>query len=113
MSELFTGDQSRGVTEGLGGTDFGGELLLLFAQGSKITLDLQPVPELWRLTEKGPEADGHDRSDGSVPQHDLVNRAGCDADGAGHGVLGNSHRSEVFLEQNFARRDGRVHGYDV
>ena len=92
----------RGAAEALGGTDFGGELLLLFAQGSKITLDLQPVPELRRLAEKGPEADGHDRSDGSVPQDDLVDRAGCYADGAGRGVLGNPHRIEVFLEQDFA-----------
>jgi hypothetical protein len=60
------------------------------------------VPELRRLTEKGPEADGHDRSDRSVPKHDLVDRAGCDADGAGHGVLGNSHRIEVFLKKDFA-----------
>jgi hypothetical protein len=48
-----------------------------------------------------------------VPQHDLVERAGCDADGAGRGVLGNPHRSEVFRKQDFAGCDGRVHGYDV
>lgn len=80
-------------------------MLLYFAQGPKITLDLQTVPELRRLTEKGPEADGHDRSDGSVPQHDLVNRAGCDADRPGHGALGNPHPSEVLSEKDFTGGD--------
>ena len=75
------------MTEGLGGADFGGELLLLFADGAEVALDLQAGPELRCLAEKGSEADGHDRSDGSVPQHDLIDRAGRHADGAGRGVL--------------------------
>ncbi len=53
----------RGVAEALGGTDFGGELFLFFAQRAKITLDLQAVPELGRLAEEGSEADGHDGGD--------------------------------------------------
>jgi hypothetical protein len=34
------------MAEVLGGADFCGELLLLFAQGSKITFDRQAVPKL-------------------------------------------------------------------
>ena len=71
------------------------------------------MPELRRLAEEGAEADGPDGSDRTVAEDDLVDRAGCHPDGAGHGVLGNPHRGEVFLEQNFAGCDGRVHGYDV
>jgi len=36
----------------VGGADLGGELLSLFAQRAKITLDLQAVPELGCLAEK-------------------------------------------------------------
>ena len=104
---------SRGVAEGLGGANFGGELLLLFAQRAEVALHLQAVPELGRLAEKRSEADGHDGGDGAVPKDDLVDRAGRNADGAGHGILGNPHRSEVFLQQNFTGCDGRVHGYNA
>jgi len=46
------------VAEGLGGANFGGELLLLFAQRAEVALHLQAVPELGRLAEKRSEADG-------------------------------------------------------
>ena len=95
------------------GADFCSGLLLLFAQGPKITLDLQPVPELRGLAEKGAEAKRHDRRDRTVAEDDLVDRTRCHADGAGHGVLGNRHRSEVFLQQDFAGCDGRVLGCDA
>lgn len=101
------------MTEALGGADFGGELLALFAQGAEVTFDLQAVPELGRLVEERTEADGHDGGDRAVAEDDLVDRAGRHADGAGHGVLGNPHGGEVFLKQDFAGCDGRVHAYDV
>ena len=97
----------------MGGADFGGELFLLFAQGAEITLDLQAMPKLGGLAEEGSEADGHYRRDRAVAQHDLVDCAGCHTDGTGHGVLGNPHRSEIFLQQDFTGCDGRVHAYDV
>ena len=101
------------MAEALGGADFGGELLLLFAQRPEVALNLQPVPELGGLAEEGSEPDGHDGGDGTVAQHDLVDRAGRNTDGAGDGVLRNPHRGAVFLEQDFTGGDGWVHGYDV
>ena len=101
------------MAEGAGGADFSGEFFLLFTQGSKITLNLQAMPELGSLAEKGSEADGHDGSDRAVAEDDLVDRAGCHPDGAGHGVLGNPHRGEIFLEQDFSGCDGWVHAYDA
>ena len=71
------------------------------------------MPELGALAEEGAEADGHDRRDRAVAEDDLVDRARRDADGAGHGVLGNTHRDEVFLEQDFTRCNRRVHGHNV
>lgn len=101
------------MAEGLGGANFGGELLLLFAQRAEVALHLQAVPELGGLAEEGSEADGHDGRDRTLAEDNLVDRAGRNADGAGHGILGNSHRSEVFLQQDFTGRDGRVHGYNA
>jgi len=104
---------SRGATEALSGANFCGELFVFFAKGPEIALDLQPVPELGGLAEEGTEADGHDGSNRSVAEHDLVDRARGDSDSAGHGVLRNSHRREVFLEQDFTGCNRRVHGYNV
>ena len=101
------------MAEGAGGADFGGELFSFFPQGTEVAFDLQAMPELGSLAEKGSETDGHDRSDRAVAEDDLVDRAGRHADGAGHGVLRNPHRGEVFLEQDFSGCDGRVHAYDV
>ena len=70
------------------------------------------MPELGRLAEEGAEADRHDGRDRAVAEDDLVDRAGRHGDGAGHGVLGNAHRGEVCLEQDFAGSDGRLHDYD-
>ena len=100
------------MAEALGGADFGGELLLLFTERPEVALNLEAVPELGVLAEEGAEADGHDGGDGTVAQHDLVDRAGRNTHGAGHGVLRNPHRGEIFLKQDFAGGDGWVHGYD-
>jgi hypothetical protein len=54
------------------------------------------------LAEEGAEADGHDGRNRAVAEDDLVDRARCHANGASHGVLGNPHRGEVFLQQDFA-----------
>ena len=44
---------------------------------------------------------------------DFVDRPGGDTDGAGHGILRNTHRREVFLEEDFAGGYGWLHGYNV
>ena len=87
--------------------------LLLLRQRAKVALDLHAVPELRRLVEEGAKADGHDGRDRPMPEHNLVDRTGSHADGAGHGVLGNPHRREVFLQQDFTGSDGRVPGHNA
>ena len=41
--------------------------------------------------------------------YDFVDRPGGDTDGAGHGILRNTHRREVFFEENFAGDYGWLH----
>jgi hypothetical protein len=85
--------------------------LLAFAgQGAEVAFHLDAVPEGVGLAEEDAEADGHGRCDGAFAEDDLVDRAGRDADGTGHGVLGDAHGLEVFLQQNFAGSYGRFHG---
>ena len=91
----------------------GGELLVVFGQGAEVALDLDAVPEFRGLAEEGSEADGHGWRDGTAGVDDLVNRTGSDADGAGHGILGNSHGNQVLFQKDLAGCDGWIHGYNV
>jgi hypothetical protein len=34
-------------------------------------------------------------------------------EGAGHGILGNAHGLEIFLQKDFAGSDGSFHGYNA
>jgi len=90
-----------------------GEFLLVFGQSAEVTLDLNTMPELRGLAEKCSETDGHSGRDGTAGVDDLVDRTGRDADGAGHGILGNPHGNQVFLQKDFAWCDEWAHGYNV
>ena len=68
---------SAGVGQFCGGTDFGGELLLLFRQGAEIALHLNAVPELGGLAKEGVEADRHGWSDRALAKDDFVDGAGA------------------------------------
>lgn len=83
----------------------------MFGQGAEVAFHLNAMPELGALGEKGADADGHGRGDGAFAEHDLVDGPRSHADGAGHGVLRNTHGLEVFLQENFAGWDGRSHGF--
>jgi hypothetical protein len=80
-----------------------------FSKFSKIAIHLNFVPELWRLREKGPEANGHCRSKRPLAANDLVNRSGSHTEGSRHSVLRNTHGLKVVLQQNFTRSDGWGH----
>ena len=41
--------------------------------------------------------------------YDFVDRPGGDTNGTGHGVLRNTHRREVFFEEDFAWAYGWLH----
>jgi len=103
------GADLRGTGNSHGGLDVGGEFFPVFGKGAEVTLDLDAVPEFRRLAEEGSEADGHGGGDGAAGVDDLVDGAGGDADGTGHGILGDAHGKEVFLKKNFAGCDGSVH----
>lgn len=105
--------ERSGVREFVGGADAGDELAAFFGENAEIAFDLKPMPETLGLAEEGAEADGHGRGDGPAPQNDFVDGAGRHSDGAGHGVLGDSHGLEIFLQQDLSGCNGRVHGYNV
>ena len=88
-------------------SDFGGEPFLLLRQCTEVALDLDAVPELRGLGEKGTEADGHGRGDGALAEHDFVDGARGHADSAGHGVLRNAHGLKIFLQEDLAGCDGK------
>lgn len=98
-----------GAGDGHGRLDVGGELLLVLGEGAEVTLDLDAVPEFGGLAEECSEADGHGGRDRAAGVNDLVDGARGDADGAGHGVLGDAHGIEVFFQKNFAGCDGWIH----
>ena len=91
----------------------GGELLVVFGQGTEVALDLDAVPEFRGLAEEDSKADGHGGRDGTAGVDNLVDGTGRDADGAGHGVLGDAHGNQVLLQEDLAGCDGWIHGYNV
>lgn len=93
------------------GLDLGGEALSVFGQGTEVAFHLQAMPELWRLIEEGAEADGHGRRDGALAEYDFVDGTRRYADGAGHGVLGDTHGDQVFLEEDLSGGDAWVQGF--
>ena len=113
VSDLGKGKGSGSAGDGHGGLDVGGELFLVLGEGAEVALDLDAVPEFGGLIEERPEADGHGGSDGAAGMDDLVDGAWGDADRTGHGVLGDSHGNQVFLQKDFAGCDGWNHGYNV
>ena len=78
--------------------DVGGQLPALAGEGAEFAFDLEAVPEVVGLTEEDAEADGHRRRDGAAAQHDFVDGTGRDSNGTGHGILGNAHGLEIFLQ---------------
>ncbi|SVC94848.1 uncharacterized protein METZ01_LOCUS347702 [marine metagenome] len=99
--------------QGGGGLYVGGEFFAVLGEGPKVAFDLEAVPKVLGLTKEDAEADGHGGSDGAPAKDDFVDGAGSDADGAGHGVLGNAHGAEVFLQKNFSGCDWWVHDYNA
>src|ERR1035437_10214413 len=106
-------ESSGSAGDGHGGLNVGGELVVGFGQGTEVALDLDAMPEFRGLSEEGTKADGHGGRCGSAGVDNLVNGTGRDADGAGHGVLGNAHGNQVFLQKDLAGCDGWIHGYNV
>ena len=86
-----------GDGDGDGGLDVGGELVAIFGKGAEIALYLDAVPEFGGLAEECSEADRHGGDDGAAGVNNFIDGSGCDADGAGHGVLRDTHGNEVFL----------------
>ena len=93
--------------------DVGGQLPALAGEGSEFALDLEAVPEVVGLAEEDAEANRHGGRDGAAAQHDFIDGTGRDANGTGHGILGNAHGLEIFLQEDFARGDRWIHGYNV
>jgi len=107
--QLGGDSESGSAGDGQSWLDVGGELLLVLGKGAEVAFDLDAVPEFSGLAEESPEADGHGGGDGAAGVDDLVDCARGDADGAGHGVLGDAHGNEVFLQKDFAGCDGWIH----
>ncbi len=97
----------------MGGADVGDEGPAGAGQGAEVALDLNGVPEVIGLAEEGAKADGHGRGDGAFAKDDLVDGPGRHADGPRHGILGNGHGLEIFLQKDFAGSDGWLHGHNV
>ena len=111
---LEIGDwESDGGGDGLGGLDAGDEFLALAGEGAEVAFHLDAVPEGVGLAEEDAEADGHGRSDGALAEHDLIDRPGRHSDRAGHGILGNAHGLEIFVQQDLTGCDGSFHGCNV
>ena len=89
--------------------DDGGEAFAVFGQRAEVAFHLEAIPEVFGLPEEGAEADRHGRGDRAAAEDDFVDGARRHIDGAGHGILRDSHGFEVFLQQDFSGRDGRVH----
>ena len=106
-------EHSRSAGDGYGRLNVGGEFSLVFGQSAEVALDLNSVPEFCGLVEEGSKTDGHRRRDGPAGVDDLVDGTRCDANGPGHGVLGNAHGNQVFLQKDLSGCDGWVHEYNV
>ena len=78
-------------------------------QLAEVALDLDAMPELVRLTKEGPKSNRHGRSDRPPREDDFVSCPCGNTDGAGHGILRNLHRLEVFPKRNLSGRDGLFH----
>ena len=89
---------SGSAGDGHGGLNVGGEFLLILGEGAEVALDLDAVPEFRGLAEEGSKTDGHGGRDGSAGVDDFVDGTRSDADGAGHGVLRNTHGNQVFRQ---------------
>jgi len=84
-------------------SDFFGEpviqaLLLLF----QVVVGLQVEPELRRHAKVTPKPQGGTRGDGSLALDNFINAARGHADVFSQSVLGDAHRFEEFLNQDFA-----------
>lgn len=101
--------RSGGGGDRVGGLDAEDEFLALAGEGAEIAFHLDAVPEGVGLAEEDAEADGHGGSDGSLAEHDLVDRARRHTDGAGHRVLRDAHGLEILLQQDLPRSDGSLH----
>ena len=102
-----------GVNQINGGRDGSSELAALSGEGAEVALDLEAMPEVLGLAEKGAEADGHGWGDGALAKDDFIDGARRNADGACHGVLGDAHGEEVLLKKDFAGCNWRFNGYNV
>ena len=89
------------------------EVLLLLGEGAEVTLDLDAVPEGFRLAEESTEANGHRRGDGSLSQDNFIDGTGWDSNGAGHRVLRNPQGFDVFFEEDLSGGDRSFHGCNV
>jgi hypothetical protein len=49
----------------------------LFAQGAELTLHLESMPRVFRLTEESAKADGHGRCDGWLHGHNASRHGHC------------------------------------
>lgn len=82
-------------------------------EGTEVAFHLDAVPEGVGLAEEGAEADGHGRSDGTLAEHNLIDGPRRHADRPRHGVLGDAHGFEVFIQKDLAGSDGCFHSCNV
>ena len=82
-------------------------------QGPEVAFHLQSMPEALGLAKESAETDRHGRRDGPPTEDDLVDGSRGDSDRARHGVLGNSQRLQILLQENLPGGDDWTHGYNV
>ena len=90
-------------------SDCRGDLLFFFAELAELAGGLDVEPELCALFEKIAEFQGQLGRDASAAEHDFIDAAGTNTEGAGQGVLGNAHGFEVVFKENFTGGDGGFH----
>ena len=101
------------MTHGCRWLDAGNQPFSFLGQGAKVTFDLEAVPELVGLTEERTKAYGHCRRNGAFTVNNFVDGSRGNPDCTGHSVLRNTHRLEIFLKKNLARRNRALHFYTV
>ena len=107
--QLSEGEAQKASNGSGEGNHSRGQGFLLQAQFAEVTIGLDAEPEARRLAEEFPESDGHFGGNGPAAEHNLIDRPRRDPKSARQRVLRQTQRIEVFLEENFAGRDG-LHG---
>lgn len=79
---------------------------LLVAGNAEVVVGLEAGPHFGAGAEVAGQAQGGVGTDAALFEHDFVDAARGDIQGAGERILGQAMRVHEFLTQNFARMDG-------